>query len=263
MLKKVISWVLCLVLVLGCFGSFAEDGAEVASASSGIRYEGPGFDTAEDAVLCYMEGLRDLDFEKMLSAYAWETMISHFSVESYLNRLKNYSSVLYPRFPKLNDFMVTADMHMVRANEIRFICNAIESYVLGEEGPNGFQLELPEESDVEAYMQKFNNGKLEKLSGLTNIRFLAPDEVTDGKYSFEQNQKSFARRAAPYCADEVKDVVAVGDVEDGMIFCASLVARYGEKWYMISCTSNIDLILGIDTNHIAFSFAEKLEDIIR
>ena len=262
MLKKIVSWMLCIVLVLGCCGAFAEDGAEVASVSSRIRYEGSGFDTAEDAVLCYMEGLRDLDFEKMLSAYAWETMISHFSVEAHLNRLKSYSQVTYPRFPALNDFMVTADMQMVRANEIRLICNSIESYILGEESPNGLQIPLTEESDVEAYMQKFDNGKLEKLSGMTNIRFLTPDEVTGGKFSLENNQQSFSRRAAPYCADEVVDIVAVGDVEDGVIFCASLVARYGEKWYIISSTSNIDLIIGVDTNHMAFAFTEKLEDVV-
>lgn len=265
MLKKIVSWMLCVVLVLECCGSFAEDSAAVASVSSGIRYEGPGFDTAEEAVLCYMEGLRDLDFEKMLSAYAWETMISHFSVEAHLNRLGSYSQTTYPRFPALNDFMVTADMHLVRANEIRYICNAIESYILGEEGPNGFQIpQIPfqEEGDVEAYLQKFDNGKLEKLSGMTNIRFLTPDIVTDGMSSLEKNQQYFARRAAPYCADEVVDVVAVGDVEDGMIVCAPLVARYGEKWYIVSCCGNVPLILGIDTNHMALWFTENPEDLI-
>lgn len=114
---------------------------------------------------------------------------------------------------------------------------------------------------MEAYLQKFDNGKLEKLSGMTNIRFMTPDEVTGGISSFEKNQQSFARRAAPYCADEVVDVVAVGDVEDGVIVCAPLVARYGEKWYIVSCCGNVPLLLRIDTNHMAFGFTKNPENL--
>ena len=72
--------ILCLfVLVLACV--FA-----APASGEGIRYEGLGFDTPEEALTCYVEGIKELDFEKILSAFAWETQASHYSVKKQIER---------------------------------------------------------------------------------------------------------------------------------------------------------------------------------
>ena len=62
-MKKAVSLAAALVLMLGCACAFA-------AGNGRIRYEGQGFATPEDALACYMEGLKNLDFEQMMSAFA-------------------------------------------------------------------------------------------------------------------------------------------------------------------------------------------------
>ena len=251
-MKKLISFFLALTILMVAFCAFAEEPA----ANTTIRYEGPGFDTPEDAVACYMNGLKNLDFEQMLSAYAWETLASHYSVEKHIQRIQAYSPTSYARIPATNDFMVSATLHALRAAEVRMIYNALESYILGEDYPDGKLIPLQEEGEVEAFLQKFDNGKLEALTGMSDIIFLTPDLVTNNLFSHEKNQENFKKQTAPYGADEVVNVVAAAFVGDGTIMCIPTVARYGDRWYMVSVSSMTHMILGVDMNHQAFMFRE-------
>ena len=259
LMKKLISFFLALTILLAASCAFAEEPA----ANSAIRYEGAGFDTPEDAVACYMNGLKNLDFEQMLSAYAWETLASHYSVEKFLQRIKAYIPTSYVRMPAANDFMVSATLHSLRAAEVRMIYNALEAYILGEDYPDGKAIPL-QEKDVEAFLQKFDNGKLEALTGMSDITFLTPDSVTDNKFSLEQNQEALKKQTAQYGADELVNIVATAFVGDGTIICMPTVARYGDRWYMVSVNSITSMILGVDMNHQAFMFREvKPEDFFR
>ena len=68
-IKKAISLVLALVLILGCTCALAEGDEQVCTANT-MKYEGEGFATPEEALTCYMEGLKNLDFDQMMSAFA-------------------------------------------------------------------------------------------------------------------------------------------------------------------------------------------------
>jgi hypothetical protein len=90
----------------------------------------------------------------------------------------------------------------------------------------------------ESFLQGFKYDRLDKLAGMSNIRFLTPDSVTGGKYSSEQNQKNMkARYTDIYRADEITDVVAVADIGDETIAVIPTVARYGGKWYIVTLNS--------------------------
>ena len=251
-MKKLISILLALTMMPSCIVAFAEE----ASETTKIRYEGDGFDTPEDAVICYMTGLRNLDFEQMLGAFAWETLASHYSAENMAKRMKAYTPVPPARMPGFNDFMVTANMHSLRANESRMIYSAVEAYIMGEEFHQGKSIALKEDADAEAFMKKFDNGRLEQLSGMGDILFLTPDMVTKGKFSLEVNQKSLSAQTAQFGADELVNIVATAPVGKGMIVCMPTVARYGEKWYMVSVGSLLQNILGIETYYQAFIYTE-------
>lgn len=220
------------------------------------RYEGEGFDTPEEAVTCYLNGLKNLDFEQMLGAYAWETQAAHYSVELYLERLKSYSPTYSVRIPPINDFLISANLHALRAQETRLIYNSLETFLLGEDAPQGMVIPLNEDGAVAEFLEKFDNGRLEKLSGLANIAFHSPDEVTEGRFSMERNQENFMKQTAVYGADEVVNLVATADLADGTLVCMPTVARYGGRWYMVSVSSMVSMMLGIDMNNQAFMFAE-------
>ena len=251
-MKQLASLLLALAILLFCISASAADSPATAS----VRYEGTGFDTPEDAVTCYMNGLKNLDFEQMLSAFAWETLAAHYSAEKQVNRLKAYSPVLTARMPSFNAFMEAANLHSFRANETRLIYNALEAYIMGENYHQGFAVSLKDEAEADAYLQQFDNGKVEALAGMSEIIFLTPDQVTDNKFSMETNRESFQRQTAPYGADEVVNVVALAFVGDGTVRCMPTVARYGDRWYLVSVSSFTEMILGIDTNHQAFFYTE-------
>ncbi len=219
--------------------------------SSG-KLEGPGFDTPEEALACYMEGLKNLDFEQMLSAFAWETQAEHYFIDMFFNRIKSYSPTVKPRIPFINDFMLAVNTEEIRAAQIDMIYRSLEAYILGEDYPNGQIVELKEEEDTEAFLQKFDNGRLEKLSGMGEIRFISPDLVTGNKFSMPINTENFKKQTAHYGANEAVNIVGVAEIGDEVLCCCPTICRYGEKWYLVSCASMTDYIIGIEVAKQAF-----------
>ena len=247
---KAICWLLALAMVLGCSCAWGEE----------FRYEGDGFDTPEAAVSCYMEGLKNLDFEQMLSAYAWETQAEHYSVEANMSRMQAYSPAEYPRMPAVNDFLKTANLEALRYSEVRMIYNALEMYIMGENYTNGQTVALKEEGALEEFLKNFDNDRLEKLAGMSEVRFLSVDEVTGGRMEYERNQEYFKERTAQYGADETVNVVATADIDGGTVVCMPTVARYGEKWYMVSVSSMTALMLGTPMNNLALLLVEDMAE---
>lgn len=231
------------------------------------RLEGNGFDTPEEAVTYYLEGLKNLNFNQMLRAFAWETQAEHFSVDAKIRRLQAYMMNLKPRLLGDSDFIRTANLYSLRTAQIDAIYQSIELYILQADHPmqaSTGAIVLREDSEFDAFKEKFNNGRLEKLAGMANIRFLTPDEMTEGKFSLERNQENYIKMNAMYGADETVDVPAVADLDGEILFCCPTVARYGDKWYLVSVSSMTNMIMGIATNRQAFAAGEgSLDDLLK
>ena len=227
---------------------------EVANHS--FRLEGNGFDTPEEAVTYYLEGIRNLDFKQILGAFAWETQAEHFSTDAKIRRLRVYTLGQKPRMLGDSDFVRTANLYSLFTAQVDAIYASLELYILQEAHPNissaNGSISLEEDADFEALKNKFNDGRVEKLAELKNIRFLTPDELTDNKFSMEQNQQNYIKSTAMYGADETVDLPAVADVGDELLYCCPTVARYGEKWYLVSVYSMTNTILGVNMMSQAF-----------
>lgn len=231
----------------------------LSGGGTAIRYEGKGFDTPEEAVLCYVNGLKNLDFEQMLSAFAWETQAEHFSVTAHLTRLTSYSPSYRPRMPSTHEFLIEANLHAVRAGQTDAIYRSLEAYLLGDAFTDGKIISLPSEEDVEEFLRNYDLGRLEMLSNMKNIRFVSPDSVTESKFSLEQNQKNLIAQTSWYCADEIVNLVALADVGDELLYVAPTVARYGDRWYLVSVGSLTSSIRGVDAFRQAFMVAPREE----
>ena len=229
-----------------------------AAAEPAVTYEGPGFDTPEAALTCYLEGLKNLDFEQMLHAFAWETQARHYDVEVLHTRLRIYSPSVKPRMPSFNDFMLSATLHELRSSQVDLIYQSLESYILGEDYHQGRVITFKEDADADAYLQKFDNGRLENLRSMSNIRFLSPDTVTSNKFSMEKNQENFIKQSAYYGADEIVNIVALADVGSDMLYCCPTAARYGDRWYLVSVSSFTSSLLGVSINYQAFMCGQGL-----
>ena len=225
-------------------------------AAAAVRYEGEGFDTPEEALACYMEGLKNLNFEQMMRAFAWETQMEHYDFPAYYERLRVYQPTMRPRMPSVNDFMFSANVNVLRSYQADMIYRSLEAYILGDDAPmkskTGTITFQKDSDDVEVFLKKFENGRLEKLSEMANIRFLSPDALTENKFSMELNQKQFIRQTACYGADEAVNIVGMADVRDETLYCCPTICRYGDKWYLVSVSSFTSMIMAVSMDYQAF-----------
>lgn len=245
-----------------CGVKLQQDGTAVA-----VRYEGDGFATPEEALTCYMEGFKNLDFEQIMSAFAWETQMEHYDLQAYFERVMAYQSTICPRMPAVNDFMFSANVNALRFFQANMVYRSLEEYILGDDSPNkgkGIITFQKDSDDVEVFLKKFENGTLEKLAQMTNITFLSPDDVTNNLFSREQNQRNFMKQTACYGADEAVNLVGMAVVEDETFYCCPTICRYGDKWYLVSVSSITNMILGVPVQYQAFVCGKgSLEDLLQ
>ena len=245
----------------GCFTAYPNDGSVHFCSECGTswavlqhgRYEGEGFDSPEEAVTNYLNGLKNLSYDQILKSFAWETQAAHYSVAAQLNRIKVYNLSMRPRIPNINYFAEHANLQQIINRETDLLYRSIEACVMGTDYHGGENVMLKDEEAVTQFLETFKKGQLEKLTTLHNIRFFSADELTKGWFTSEKGQKNFAAMTAPYGGDEAVNVVALAELDGGeYLFCAPVAVRYGKKWYLASFTSVVSTYLGLSPEYHAF-----------
>ena len=95
--RKLRTWfTICLLLVCAIMTQL--------SHADQKTYEGSGWNTPEDAVLHYLDGLKEQDLDKMISAYAVESYIDHFDPQAYLERYYQFYPCMTPHIPNTDGF---------------------------------------------------------------------------------------------------------------------------------------------------------------
>ena len=128
------------------------------------------------------------------------------------------------------------------------IYNAIRKYILEDadrftELTDGYRIDLPNEEDVDAFIGLFDNDKAEKLKTLGDVRLFEPSAVMP-KYSRDNIPVQLEWNRRIYGADEVKEYLAVAEMEGEVLAADPLLARYGDEWYMITSCGIAFNILG-------------------
>ena len=204
-----------------------------------IRYEGDGFNTPEEAVTCYLEGLKNLDINQMLSAFAWETQAAHYDLIADYMDIPPFNS-RSAMIPQIHDMAVQIDLHLMRSHQIRMIYDSFTRYLIPDYYPvsDGFSMgRITKDEDIETFLQQFNEGKLERFKGLNNIRFVTPSEYLDEHYTEDFLSEWQTRYHPRFGADEVREIVAFADMGDEHLCVAPVVARYGDRWYLVNLHS--------------------------
>ena len=118
-MRKLFCLLLCGMLLLAVspasagFFSSKDDQTEEKGMNADFRYEGPGFDTPEDAVLYYLAGLKNLDIEQMLGAFSWETQAAHYSFRDLVLRMKGMEPTVVPGMPFSDGFSTAAKVENI------------------------------------------------------------------------------------------------------------------------------------------------------
>ncbi len=234
-----------------------EGGINTPAVQGSVRYEGDGFDSPEDAVSAYLEGLRDLDPGRMLRAFAWETLAKHFDVAAYLD----YAGfAIFGRddvLPEISALTVRSNLHALRENQLGYIYLSVERYLVPDYVPPKYGSSVPrikDDEELESLLRRFQGQPLAEFSKLEHIRFISLVDALNGQYSIEQIRDWSAKAHAVYGADEVRDIVAVADLGNAPLIVVPTVARYGEKWYIVDLDSATKMLIG-QTGYATYAFA--------
>ena len=212
-----------------------EPSAALYPGDTGFRYEGDGFDTPEDATLYYLAGLKNLNYEQMLHAFAWETQAERFNFRAFLAYMKNYDPYsTIPMTPSEDELTLSANLETLRGTRSSRIYLSLAAFANQDAFPDGrTMVTVQDDAGYDAYVQGFDMERIGKLKEMDHVRFYSPDDVTGKYYSGEKVQAKIRDLTAVYGADEIRDVVAVADIGDETIGIAPTTARYGNKWYIV------------------------------
>jgi len=213
-------------------------------------YEGPGWDTPEEAVLYYLEGLKEQDIDKMIGAYAVESYIDRFDLIALITRISAYSPSMVPRMPNTGDLLRAINIEARKNEIVQSILLQIGSICLPEE--DLLQMIPFTQENREEEIQEFVGG-LENAFGAVDFSTLDiltffPPEALSALYASEQNQDNIKRQIAHIGADEARSMVVVFAVDGKICAWCCDVMRYGDRWYMLRAHGNIGNLMGLEVS---------------
>ncbi len=228
----------------------------VPSGNTG-SYEGAGYATPEEAVQAYITARQAGDVSAMLSTFAIETYVDSYDAEAFLARIHAFPPTAYACVPVIDEY----SRGVLISRRVAELSNAHYQQYLRYQWPSesygeyaGATLPLTGEEEISAFINGLSDPeKAARQTDLEFLEFVSVDELdarlgTDfaKKYYSEGNQETIARQMAISNCEEWAEIIArvrFGG-EEGYLFLQC--ARYGDRWYNFSCSSNAATLLGIN-----------------
>ena len=235
-MKKLLICLLALVLAAApALGEGTETGA----------LEGPGFGSAEEAVTAYLEAMKNGDVEGMLATFAIETYVAEMDAQADLERMGVFQPSYGMRLPLGGDYQrqVAVAVRYGQLAESLASQWMLYSWPEGYAVFDGASVALNEDGDAEAFLAGLAEGDAAALwQEMEVVGFVEPERMST---QYSDGSQSRARQAASYGCDEIVSVVAKLDIGGEEWYQCMDVARYGGKWYNLSFSGNIGLLLGL------------------
>ena len=211
-------------------------------------YEGTGWDTPEDAVLHYLDGLKEQDIGKMISAYAVETCIDHFDLKAQLARIGVYTMSMTPSMPNSGNLLRGINIETRKNQIVQSILWQITAICLpGQDFSQPIPLSRENDGEAAAAFVEGIEGAFDAVDfgTLTFLRFTPPEQASE-LYASERNQENIKEQIAPYGAEEARSVIAHFIV--GENFCAFTcdAIRYGDRRFMHQPGGNIGVLVRLN-----------------
>ena len=232
--------------------------APPASGLPTTHYEGPGFDTPEAAVQYYLDGLKALDVEQMLGAFAWETQISRRDLTRDVERMGAYSPVMVPAFPNGSALLADLNVEVLRDSVAGSIRRSFVCYLTDGSGFDSTMVNTVKSfGSAQAVVDCFDLSRLDGLAAMTGVEILTADQAIsrgylDERYRSDYNLENMEKLRVCYGMDEITSLLAIFHAGGKTYLFAPGVARYGDRWYLYSPGGYIAMFLGISIEQQAF-----------
>ena len=225
--------------------------------TSGV--EEVGFATPEEALIFYLEGLRDSDLEKMISAFALESFVVNFDLEAMVERLRSYSLHIEQRMPNANDFIISLNLEHRRGRVASGIYN--KYFQLAQVGFDNFVMEPVE--DAQAFVDELERDLVAlDLESIEIVGFIPPELLSE-MYLDVMNQANIARNLDIFGADEIVSRVIVFQIGRDQFVLMADVANYDGEWHLLTLGGNIGVMVGIHHGYEGLLVPEDIEFYLR
>ena len=197
-----------------------------------------GFDSPEDAVAAYLEGLRDMDLDRMIDAFAIEA-VKHFNMEAHLDWIGVYQPTREMPLPNANELTTAMNIEMRRGEVVYMI--RTQYLILSQ---FDFAMQRVEAGEIDDFIRDMNAAlNAPELHTLRILGFIPPETIE--RYDTESNQDNMARNARVSGAEQVVSRIAVFELggNKGVLFVDAV--EYGGRWYIGTFGGNAATLAGI------------------
>ena len=211
-------------------------------------YEGSGWDMPEDAVLHYLDGLREQDIGKMISAYAVETYIDHFDLKAQLVRVGMHDIYMVPPMPNSGILLREINIESRKKQIVESILWQITSICLpGQDFSRNVALTSENGGEeVSVFVERIEKAIGALDFGTLKLMHFTPPEQVNELYASEGYQERIRAMIAPLGADELRGVIAFFIVDENFCVLACDAIRYGDRWFIHRFNGNIGALTGLD-----------------
>lgn len=236
-MKKLCIWGMVLAMCLGICTSSAE-------TVTGLTYEGPGCATPEEAVLLYLDALRDQDVQGMIGTFAIESYVRHFDFPAQAERSGGYSFGSEIKLPNTNEMFIQYNIESRRSAVASSVYQQFMTMALSDmDIYQPISLTTPEK--LATFLSQFDGAELSGFETIVHKEFLDPATLTE-RYESGQIRSMIAENQAIYGADELRSMAASIEIEGrDYLFCSN-VMRYGDRWYLHTLGGYIGMLLAVD-----------------
>ena len=252
----VIACLLIVIIVLVTVIELPEGGG---TSRRGTGVTEVGFDTPEEAVIFYLEGLRDSDLNQMLSAFAIETFVENYDFEELIERVKSYHPAMDVRMPNANEFVESMNV-VQRLGTVNV--NIISKYLTLTQDMD-FVLMMPyiirDPEEVSGFLLQFErNLDSPDLESIEIIGFIPPESLHEF-YLDEGNQMHIERHAELFGVDEIANRIVVFQMGRHQYMLFVEVGNYDGQWHLLHFGGNAAVLVGISHFHMGLLVPEEIE----
>lgn len=222
------------------------------SRSQSNTFEGSGYDTPQEAVLAYIDAMRENDVAGMISTFAIETMVDHIDTYAYLDRIRMAHPISWQTFPLENNYTIQLAVYQRLTEIIKGLAQQNITYSSrGTEYAEAFaenaSVRLESVEDVDSFIAEMSSDRF--VSALQTCEFVEwiDSNALSELYNNEKNQENIDRTRKCYGMDEICHLNAslrMGG-KDWLLFMEC--GRYGDKWYNSSLAGNVALLYGLNS----------------
>ena len=247
----------CLLIVIIAAVTMIDLPEGEGSTGAGTGISEVGFDTPEEALIFYLEGLRDSDLDRMLSAFAIESFVENHNFEYFIERIRAYSPFADVRMPNANDFVESMNLTLrlgIISSHIGFQYLTLTQLEFDFTRPHPIQ----EPESVDEFVQQFERDlDSPDLESIEIIGFIPPEALSE-QYLDRNNQMNIERQAVIFGVEEIANRVVVFQMGRHQYMLFVEVGNYDGQWHLLHFGGNAAALVGVNQLYMGLLVPEEI-----